>query len=48
MSHVILANFVGSLPHCAGAWMFVLCVLCSKEKRQSQDDEDKETITFKV
>ena len=25
-----------------GAWMFVLCVLYSKDKRQSQDNQDKE------
>ena len=25
-----------------GAWMFVLCVLYSKDRRQSQDEEDKE------
>ena len=37
-----LAGVAGSNP--AGAWMFVLCVLHSKDKRHSQDNHDKEVM----
>jgi hypothetical protein len=30
-----------------GAWIFVLCVLYSKDKRQSQDNQDKEVVEMK-
>ena len=30
-----------------GAWMFVLCVLYSKDKRHSQNNQDNEVIQMK-
>jgi hypothetical protein len=30
-----------------GAWLFVLCVLYSKDKRQSQDNQDKVVVQTK-
>ena len=30
-----------------GAWMFVLCELHIKDKRHSQDNEDKEIVQLK-
>jgi hypothetical protein len=40
-----LADIMGSNP--ARAWMFVLCVLYSKDKRHNQDNQNKEVVQMK-